>query len=37
MGHGARKRFWRNLALGVLMGLLVSGLMAWLFYLLNNW
>jgi hypothetical protein len=25
------------LALGVLMGLLVSGLMAWLFYLLNNW
>jgi tetrahydromethanopterin S-methyltransferase subunit B len=33
MGHGARKRFWRNLLLGVLVGLLVSGLMAFLFWL----
>ena len=33
MGHGARKRVWRNLLLGVLGGLLVSGLMAFLFWL----
>ena len=36
MGRGARKRFWRNMALGVLMGVLVSGLMVWLFYFLNT-
>jgi len=37
MGHGARKRFWRNMALGVLMGVLVSALMVWLFSFLNSW
>jgi hypothetical protein len=33
MGRGARRRFWRNMVVGVLAGLLVSGLMAWLFWL----
>jgi hypothetical protein len=32
MGRGARQRFWRNLLLGVVMGLLVSALMAGLWY-----
>jgi hypothetical protein len=36
MGHGARKRFWRNLFLGVLVGILASGLMALLFWFSNN-
>ncbi len=33
MGRGARKRFWRNMLLGVLVGILVSVVMAWLFWL----
>jgi len=36
MGRGSRKRFWRNLALGLFMGALVSGLMWWLFTVLND-
>lgn len=36
MGRGARKRFWRNMVLGVLMGLLLSALMWWLFSYLNS-
>ncbi len=36
MGRGARKRFWRNLLLGVFVGVLVSGLMALLFWLGNK-
>jgi hypothetical protein len=36
MGRGARKRFWRNMFLGVLVGVLVSLLMAWLFWLGNK-
>jgi len=31
MGRGARKRFWRNLFLGVLVGLLLSAAMVWFF------
>jgi hypothetical protein len=36
MGRGARLRFWRNLAVGVLAGVVVSGLMWWLFWFMNN-
>jgi hypothetical protein len=36
MGRGARKRFWRNLAIGLLVGLALSGLMWWLFSYLNS-
>jgi Tfp pilus assembly protein PilN len=36
MGRGARKRFWRNMVIGVLVGLVISGLMWWLFYFLNG-
>jgi ABC-type cobalamin transport system permease subunit len=36
MGRGARKRFWRNMVIGVLVGLVISGLMTWLFYFLNS-
>ena len=36
MGRGARKRYWRNMFVGVLAGLLISGLMWWLFWFLNN-
>ena len=36
MGHGARKRFWRNMLVGVMVGLLASGLMALLFWLTNR-
>jgi Tfp pilus assembly protein PilN len=36
MGRGARKRFWRNLFLGVLVGLLVSAGMWWLFSYQNT-
>jgi len=36
MGRGARQRFWRNMVIGVLMGLLLSALMWWLFSYLNN-
>jgi len=32
MGRGARKRFWRTLAVGVLVGVLAAGLMAWFFW-----
>ncbi|MGA3182661.1 MAG: hypothetical protein ABSF38_20235 [Verrucomicrobiota bacterium] len=33
MGRGARRRFRRNITVGFLVGLLVSSLMAWLFWL----
>ena len=36
MGRGARQRFWRNMGLGIVMGLVLSGLMWWLFYYLNT-
>jgi len=36
MGRGARKRYWRNLFLGVFVGAVVSGLMCWLFYQLYH-
>ena len=36
MGRGARKRFWRNMIIGVLMGVVVSGLMVGLFIFLNS-
>jgi hypothetical protein len=36
MGRGARKRYWRNLFLGVFVGAAVSGLMWWLFAQLYN-
>ncbi len=32
MGRGSRQRFWRNMAIGVLVGLLMAGLMAWFFW-----
>jgi Tfp pilus assembly protein PilN len=31
MGRGARKRFWRNMFFGVLVGALLSAAMVWLF------
>lgn len=31
MGRGAGKRFWRNMVIGVLVGLLLSGMMWWWF------
>lgn len=36
MGRGARKRYWRNMFVGILVGLLISGLMWWLFSFLNS-
>jgi hypothetical protein len=36
MGRGARKRFWRNLFLGVLAGLVISAAMWWLFSYQNT-
>jgi Tfp pilus assembly protein PilN len=36
MGRGARKRFWRNMFLGVLVGLLLSAGMWWLFTYQNT-
>jgi asparagine N-glycosylation enzyme membrane subunit Stt3 len=36
MGRGAGKRFWRNMILGVLVGLLLSGMMWWWFYRLYS-
>ena len=36
MGRGARKRFWRNMVVGLLVGLLLSFLMWWLFSFINN-
>ena len=37
MGRGARKRFWRNMILGVLVGLLMSGLIVLAFYYIDNY
>jgi len=37
MGRGARKRFWRNMILGVAIGILMSGLMGILFYYVWNY
>jgi hypothetical protein len=37
MGRGARKRFWRNMILGVLVGLLMSGLIVLGFYYIDNY
>jgi hypothetical protein len=36
MGHGARKRFWRNMFIGIFAALLISGLMVWLFSYTNT-
>jgi Tfp pilus assembly protein PilN len=35
MGRGARKRFWRNLFLGIFVGLLLSAAMVLLFTATN--
>jgi hypothetical protein len=36
MGRGARERFWRNMAVAILVGLMISGGMFAVFYFLNN-
>jgi hypothetical protein len=34
MGRGARQRYWRNLKISVAVGILLSGLMWWLCWLI---
>jgi hypothetical protein len=36
MGRGARERFWRNMTLAIVVGILISGAMWGVFYYLNN-
>jgi hypothetical protein len=35
-GHGARKRFIRNLIVAIIVGLIISGLIAWFWYLIEE-
>jgi hypothetical protein len=35
-GRGARKRFLRNMIVSIVVGLFVSGLLIWVFYLLET-
>jgi Mg/Co/Ni transporter MgtE len=36
MGRGARERFWRNMAVAIVVGLLCAAAMGGLFYFLYN-
>ena len=36
MGRGARQRFWRNMAIAVLVGLLASGTLGFLIWILDR-
>jgi len=36
MGRGARQKFYRNLTVGIIVGLLVAGVMTLLIYLSYN-
>jgi hypothetical protein len=34
MGRGARQRYWRNIRISIIVGILLSGLLAWVVYLI---
>lgn len=36
MGRGARKRYWRNIKISILVGLLISGIMFAVVYYMDK-